>query len=122
MRDYFEASLMKLKREVAKAAENIADEVEDKLKKHHREDRYDLYDRLTRLFQVVDKGDTALNAPVYNDGLFLSNPEERDESPEAQAARFPHTTKIPDRFLAHALDLLARDVDPKRQDLVSIDY
>jgi hypothetical protein len=29
---------------------------------------------------------------------------------------------VPDRFLARALDLLARDTDPKRQDLVFIDY
>lgn len=65
---------------------------------------------------MVDKGDPALSVPVYNGGLFLSDPEDQDESPEARAARFLNTTKVPDRFLARALDLLARDVDPKRHD------
>jgi hypothetical protein len=70
----------------------------------------------------MDGGNPSLNVPVYNGGLFLSDPEERDASSEAQAARFLNTTKVPDRFLSRALDLLARDVDAKRQDLVFIDY
>lgn len=122
VRGYFEASLTKLKREMAEAAGSIADEVEDRLKKHYRDDRSELYERLARLFQVVDKGDPALNVPVYNGGLFLFDPEDHDDSPEARAARFLNTTKVPDRFLARALDLLARDVDPKRHDLAFIDY
>ncbi|MBI3757368.1 MAG: hypothetical protein HY267_05265 [Deltaproteobacteria bacterium] len=122
VRGYFEASLKKLKYEVAEAAGSIADNVEEKFKKYYRDDRYELYERLVRLFQVVDKGDSALNVPVYNGGLFLSDPEDQDESPEARAARFLNTTRVPDRFLARALDLLARDVDPKRHDLAFIDY
>lgn len=92
------------------------------LRKHYREDRYDLYDRLTALFRIIDGGDPALNVPVYNSGLFLSEPDHEDESAEAQVARFLNATKVPDRFLARALDLLARDIDPKRHDLVFIDY
>ncbi|MBI3303667.1 MAG: hypothetical protein HYZ72_16505, partial [Deltaproteobacteria bacterium] len=122
VRGYFEASLTKLKRELAEAAGSIADEVEERLKKHYRDDRYELHERLAHLFQVVDKGDPALNVPVYNGGLFLSDPEDQDESPEARVAKFLNTTKVPDRFLARALDLLARDVDPKRHDLAFIDY
>ena len=41
---------------------------------------------------------------------------------KAKASRFLQSTKVPDRFLAHAIDLLARDVDSKRHDLISIDY
>lgn len=122
VRGYFEASLTKLKGEVAEAAGTIADEVEERLKKTYREDRYDLYDRAARLFRILDKGDTALNVPVYNGGLFLSKAGEKDEGPEVEAARFLNATKVPDRFLARALDLLARDVDPKRHDLVFIDF
>jgi hypothetical protein len=122
IRGYFEASLTRLKREVAEAAGSIADQAEEKLKKSYRDDHYELYNRLARLFQIVDKGDPTLNVPVYNGGLFLSNPEDQDKSQEAQAAGFLNTTKVPDRFLARALDLLARDVDPKRHDLVFIDY
>jgi hypothetical protein len=122
VRGFFEASLTKLKKEIEDAAGKIEDGVEDKLKKHYREDSYELYDRLCRLFQIIDKGDPALNVPVYNGGLFLSDPEDIDDSPEAEAARFLTKTKVPDRFLARAIDLLARDVDRKRQDLVFIDF
>lgn len=121
-RDYFEASISQLKREIADAAETIEDAVEEKLKKRYRDDEYQLYDRLCRLFRVVDEGDAALNMPVYNGGLFVSDPNEKDDNPEASAARFLKETKVPDRFLAHAIDLLARDVEPKRQDLVPIDF
>lgn len=122
VRGYFPASLTKLKREVADAAGSVADEVGDRLKKRYRDDGYEFYSHLARLFHVVDKGDPSLNIPVYNGGLFLSDPYEQDDSPEACAARFLNTAKVPDRFLAQALDLLARDVDPKRHDLVFIDY
>jgi len=122
VRGYFEASLTKFKQEIAQAAGSIEDEVEEKLKKVAREDDYKLYDRLSRLFQIIDKGEPALNVPVYNGGLFLSDPDKHDDSPEADAARFLNTTKVPDRFLARAVDLLARDVDRKRQDLVFIDF
>ena len=122
VRGYFEVSLRRLKGEIAEEAGSITDEAEAKLKRHYRDDSYELYDRLAYLFRVVDGGNPSLNVPVYNGGLFLSDPEERDDSSEAQAARFLNVTKVPDRFLARALDLLARDVDPKRQDLVFIDY
>ena len=122
VRGYFEASLTKLKQDIAQAAGNIEDEVEEKLKKHYREDDCQLYDRLSRLFRVVDKGDSALNVPVYNGGLFLSDPDKHDDSPEADAARFLNGTKVPDRFLVRAIDLLARDEDRKRHDLVFIDF
>jgi hypothetical protein len=111
-----------LKQEVAQAAGTIEDEVEHKFKKHYREDDYQLYDQLNRLFRIIDKGDATLNVPVYNGGLFLSEPEVIDDSPEADAARFLNRTKVPDRFLALAVDLLARDEDRKRHDLVFIDF
>lgn len=122
IRGYFEASLTKLKREVAEAAGTLSDEVEEQIKRHYKGDGYDLYDSLTRLFRIVDKGDPALNVPVYNGGLFISDPEEDDESPETKAARFLNETKVPDVYLARAIDLLSRDIDPRRHDLVFIDY
>ena len=122
VRGYFEASITKLKREMADAAGTIADEVEGKLRKAYRDDSYALYDRLARLFAVVDQGDAALNVPVYNGGLFLTQPQKEDDSPEARAARFLAATKVSDRDLACALNHLVRDEDPKRHDLVFIDF
>ena len=121
IRGFYEASLTKLKREIAEKADKIEDEVEKKLKKSYREDEYYLYDRLTELFRVIDKGDVSLNVPVYNGGLFITDPDE-DCADDGQNAKFLTETKVPDRFLARALDLLARDIDDKRQDLVFIDY
>jgi hypothetical protein len=95
-RGYFEVSLRRLKGEIAEVAGSISDEAEGKLKRQYRDDGYELYDRLAYLFQVVDGGDSSLNVPVYNGGLFLSDPEEKDNSSEAQAARFLNTTKVPD--------------------------
>jgi hypothetical protein len=122
VRGYFEASITKLKREMADAAGTIADKVEGTLRKAYRDDSYALYDRLAHLFAVVDQGDPALNVPVYNGGLFLTQPQAGDDSPEARAARFLAATKVSDRNLACALNHLVRDEDPKRHDLVFIDF
>jgi hypothetical protein len=120
-RGYFEISLDKIKKEVAEAAGAIADQVDGCLKKRYRHDLNETHERLNRLFQAVDQGDAALNVPIYNGGLFISNPDPLDHSPEAQNSRFLQAQKVPDRDLALALDRLARDLDPKRHDLVFID-
>lgn len=122
VRGYWEASLARMKKEVAEHAGDIDDEVEAKLKKAYRDDEYTLWAGLQRLFSIVDRGDAALNVPFYNGGLFLTGPEEDDDTPEAVAARFLAAHKVADRDLARALDLLSRTVDDKRHSLVSIDY
>ena len=121
-RGYFEISLAKLKAEIAEAAGTIADEVGGKLERHYRDDAYDLYHRLMRLFGAVDQGDASVNVPFYNGGLFITKPGDDDQTPEAANARFLNAHKVPDRFLARAIDLMARDPDPKRQDLVFVDF
>src|SRR5712692_7513055 len=122
VRGYYEKSLEKLKRQVAGKAETIQDEAPGKLKAAYHDLSTALYDRLQELFHAVDKGDAALNVPVYNGGLFMTQPDPADTSPEADVARFLSTCKIPDRELALGLDLMARDVDEKRHDLAFIDY
>jgi len=63
-----------------------------------------------------------MNVPLYNGGLFMSKPELGDNSPEAENARFLLNYKIPDRYLVLGMDLLTRDEDSKRHDLVFIDF
>lgn len=121
-RGYWEISLTKLKNEIADKAGNILDETEKNLKKHYKSDCYELYDRLIKLFHVIDKGNSDFNVPVYNGGLFLSEPEDNDLTPEAENARFLLQHKVPDLFLTRGIDLITRDLDTKRQDLVFIDY
>lgn len=85
-----------------------------------------LYDRLTTLFSVMDGGDLKLNrqynVPVYNGGLFRIAPPDTADQREAALARFLLEHKIADRFLASALDRLARVPDPKTFGLAFVDY
>ncbi len=122
VRGYWEASLTRIKREIAEHAEDIEDQVEGRIKYAYRHDTYVLWERLQRLFTIVDRGEAALNVPFYNGGLFLTNLNEGDDSQEATAARFLATHKVADRDLVRALDLLSRTVDEKRHSLVFIDY
>ena len=122
VRGYHEKSLEKLKRQVAEKAGNIVDQAPGKLKAAYSDLSTTFYDRLQELFNAVDKGDAALNVPVYNGGLFMTQPDPADTSPEADVARFLSTCKMPDRELALGLDLMARDLDEKRHDLAFIDY
>ena len=121
VRGYYEASLRKLTEEIASAAGDLQDESYDRLKKAYYIDDYKLYDRLHNLFKVIDLGDDKVNVPVYNGGLFITDPSD-DDSADVRNARFLANTKVPDRYLAQALDLLSRDLDPKRHDLVFVDY
>ena len=75
------------------------------------------------LFSIIDIGSRELNVPLYNGGLFITQPDSRRPLlKKSETARFLTSNKIPDRHLALGLDLLARDLDDKRQDLVFIDY
>ena len=123
-RGYWDKSLTKLKADIAERAGPIADAVPDQLGKAYEDsaDATELYDRLLALFSVIDKGSRELNVPLYNGGLFITDPDSADQTQEHETARFLASHKIPDRYLARGLDLLARDVDDKRQDLVFIDY
>ena len=123
-RGYWERSLTKLKEDIAGKAGAIADEVRDQLRRAYGAGASDtgLYDRLLDLFSVIDLGRSELNVPHYNGGLFITKPDADDHTQEGETARFLAEHKIPDRYLALGLDLLARDPDDKRHDLVFIDY
>ena len=123
-RGYWDGSLTKLKTDIAERAGPIADAVPKKLEEAYGDsaEATELYDRLLALFSVIDKGSRELNVPLYNGGLFITDPDSADQTQEHDTARFLASHKIPDRYLALGLDLLARDVDDKRQDLVFIDY
>ena len=124
VRGYWERSLTKLKADIAEKAGSIGDAVPDQLRKAYRAsaEATELYDRLLDLFSVIDLGSRELNVPLYNGGLFITKPDPTEHAQEAETARFLASHKIPDRYLALGLDLLARDLDDKRQDLVFIDY
>ncbi len=133
VRGYYEISLQQIGKEVAGKAKTLEDQAPGHLKKAYSSNEANLYDRLLALFAVIDKGDASRNVPIYNGGLFLTDPpdvssngKDGDDittaSQEIRTARFLHDTKIPDRYLALGLDRLTRDTDPKRGDLVFIDY
>lgn len=121
-RAYRDLSLADLKRKIAETAGPIADDRDARIGKAFRVDRHEIYDRLKRLFRAIDEGDPSLNVPVYNGGLFVTQPSKDDPSPDAETARFLARHSVPDRHLAAALDRLCRGIDTRRHDLVQVDY
>ena len=120
---YHAISLRKVKEEVAQAAGPAESDVDQKLAATFNAKNTTLYDRLARVFAAMDAGDSSANVPTYNGGLFLSEPEEGDDSREAAIARFLASNKVPDLHLAQAIDHLSRDPDERRGfEMVFIDY
>ncbi len=119
---YAAVSLTKLKEEIAKAAGSETDAVEKRLKDRFNQTDTKLYRQLGDLFKIIDEGSKDHNVPAYNGGLFETSPQRTDRSREAAAARFLKKHRVPDYFLARALDLLARSEDAKSHALVFVDY
>ncbi len=119
---YAAASLTRLKVEVAAAAKEDANVVDEQLKRRYTKSDTGLWLRLSKLFQAIAEGSRELNVPAYNGGLFSMGPDRNDKSREATADRFLTKYRVPDYFLARALDLLAREEDPKNHELVFVDY
>ncbi len=122
VRGYYEAGIKKLKEEIADVAGNIEDQAPAKIAKRYRADEYEINKRLSQLFKVIDHGSEKLNVPIYNGGLFVTALVDDDDAAEADNARFLRDFAVPDRYIAQSIDLIARDIDDKRQDLVFIDY
>ncbi len=72
-RGYYEYSLERLKQRIAHDAGELHDRVPTNLHAYSATDTT-IYDSLQRLFAAVDKGNPAFNMPVYNGGLFMTNP------------------------------------------------
>ena len=118
---YQAASLKKIKDEIADKAGVAESDVAERLDKVYSAKDTALYDRLCTLFVAMDKGDPILNVPTYNGGLFNTKPDKSDRR-EQRIARFLTEHKVPDRYLALAIDHLARDQDERTLALVFIDY
>ena len=74
-----------------------------------------------QLFAAMDKGDPVLNVPTYNGGL-VQHDAGRVGQPRPADRPFLLDHKVPDRYLALAIDRLARDQDERTLALVFIDY
>ncbi len=118
---YHAACLKKIKDEIAGKAGVAESGVAECLQKAYSPKETGLYDRLCQLFRAMDKGDPILNVPTYNGGLFNTSPDKSDRR-DQRIARFLLEHKIPDRYLALAIDRLARDQDERTLGLVFIDY
>lgn len=121
-RSYQEASLRALVQEIADKAGKNEDDAKRRIHAAYSATETKLFERLASLFTIIDQGDATKNVPLYNGGLFLTDPQDDDETDEAKVARFLKANKVPDRFVALGLDLLARAEDDKRHELVPVDY
>lgn len=110
---YGEASLNRIKKEIAEVGKGAESVVKTKLRDGYSPTSTDLYKRLQELFGMVDKGNEKYNLPTYNGGLF---------SPDTPVGQFLNTYAVPDAYLAIGLDRLARDVDARTQGLVWVDF
>lgn len=119
---YYALSLKRMKEEIAAVATDAESQADDKIADHYAKRATTLYDRLARLFRVMDEGDAAANVPTYNGGLFRLNPEHAADEREAATAAFLNEHKVPDSFLASAIDRLSRVEDPKAFALAFVDY
>jgi len=88
---YNKVSLLKLKRDIH---QELATTELAKISKQS----YSYWAKLESLFNIIANGDPALNVPVYNGGLF-----------ETQKNSFLASNKMPNPFLARAIELLTVD-------------
>lgn len=61
---YRELSLRRLKHEIAGAGGTLLDAAPDRIRQHYTTNSTALYDRLTQLFAVIDRGSADLNMPT----------------------------------------------------------
>jgi hypothetical protein len=118
---YRAASLKTIADEIAEKAGIAEREVSERLDKSYTTGETALYDRLSELFRAVDTGDSTPNIPAYRGGLFSAKTDRTDQR-EQRVVRLLRDHKVPDRFLALAIDGLARDHDERTSTLVFIDY
>lgn len=123
---YYRVSLKKLKEEIAQVAGVAQSEADTKVDAHYSKVSTDLYDRLSDpkagLFAAMASGRPAANVPRYNGGLFRLEPGEAADEHEADVCAFLNEHKVPDAFLAAAIDRLARVENPRTCTLEFVDY
>lgn len=123
---YYQISLKRLKEEVRAVAGVSQSEADTKVEEHFSKLKTDLFDRLgdakAGLFAAMANGRPAANVPRYNGGLFRMDPSEAADEREATVAEFLNNHKVPDYFLAAAIDRLARVEDPRTFSLEFVDY
>lgn len=124
---YYQISLKRLKEQIAGVAGVAESHADENIAANYKRSSTALYDRLSELFAIMDGGDLkrnrACNVPVYNGGLFRIAPlEDAANARESVIATFLLGHKVPDVFLASALDRLARVPDAQTFGLAFVDY
>lgn len=101
---YYKKSLKKLK-------ENIVKDISSTGIEGISRNAYDYWSSLESLCRIIDKGDKALNVPIYNGGLFETIPES-----------FLSENKMSDPYLAEAIQLLTLEKASSHKGPSFIDY
>jgi hypothetical protein len=122
VRGYYKKSLQRIKERIAAEAGDIEELAPENIRNAFGKTETDLYERFTKLCGIVDEGSPAINVPVYNGGLFLTDPERARSQRDKEISSFLLDYPIPDQFFALGLDKMARDIDFKKHTLGLIDY
>jgi type I restriction-modification system DNA methylase subunit len=91
---------------LTKLSQDVADGI--KTQKIFSQTATKMYDGLLSSFQIIDRGDSSLDVPRYNGGLFHFDFNQSDDQVDYPANHFLYRFKLADVVLAPALDKLAR--------------
>jgi len=91
---------------LTKLSQDVADGI--KIQKIFSQTATKMYDGLLSSFQIIDRGDSSLDVPRYNGGLFHFDFNQSDDQVDYPANHFLYRFKLADVVLAPALDKLAR--------------
>jgi hypothetical protein len=129
---YYAISLKRLKEEIKVVAGDAQTTADEKLEAQYSKLQTDLYERLADprpasaksagLFRAMASGYPAANVPRYNGGLFRLDAADASDEREARICEFLNSHRVPDFFLASAIDRLARVEDSRTFSLAFVDY
>ena len=116
--------MKKIEKEIADHAGSAESVSDDNLRAHYDAGDSLIYARLSKLCAAMDGGDAVVNVPTYNGGLFRTKPASQSATDrDSIIARFLNDHRVPDLYLAVAIDHLARVPDHRQGfGLAFVDY
>ncbi len=129
---YYAMSLKQMKEEIRSKAADAPTSADEKIEAAYSKLHTGLYERLANpapattkgcgLFRAMASGYAPASVPKYNGGLFRLDAAEASDEREAAICEFLNEHRVPDFFLASAIDRLSRVMDSRTFALAFVDY